>query len=126
MLKKMIGTVALLGVVALMAGNLCHSEEFWLARNKLKQLELTPAQAAEIARFDADFQAKFNALHNKIGCKAHQCSAEEFVAAAAGVLSNDQFRSFRGRARNRIENVGYDVRLTGQHIDNLMKLVDAL
>ncbi len=126
MLKRSVTTLALLGVVFLMAGKLCHSEEFLLAQRKLRTMQLTPAQRTEIARYAHTFEVKWAKSHRELGCKAHEMHAHEFVAAAAGVLTPKQFRVFRGRERNQVEALGYDIRLTGQHIDNLLELARAL
>ena len=125
MFKKSIVSLCALGLVVLMAAAFCHSEEFWLARKKLKNMELNAAQRAEIAVFEKNFEAKWRRDCRAPGHK-HDHKATQFIAAASGVLTPEQFKKFRGRARYEVENVGYDIRLTGQHIDNLLKLVDAL
>ena len=122
MFKKAAMSFALLGVVALMAGKLCHSQEFWLAKAKLEKMVLTPAQSKEIVAFEKDFQTKWQKSHSELGCRAHEMHSGEFIAAASGVLTNDQFRQFRGRNRNAVEGVGYSIRQTGQHINDLLTL----
>lgn len=104
----------------------CHSEEFRIARNNLRRMVLTPAQKAEIARYEHNFHKKWNHTHRQKGCSHHEAHADEFVALAAGVLTPRQFNKFRGRNRNPVENAGYEIRQTGTHIDNLIKLAKNL
>ena len=116
-----------MSVVALGAASFrCHSEEFYLAKRKLRGLVLTPAQKSEIARYENDFQSKWNRTHRLKGCSHHEDHAKEFVALAAGVLTPGQFNKFRGRKRNVVEDTGYEIRQTGTHIDNLIKLARSL
>lgn len=124
-MRKLMIVVPVIAVI-LSAATLCHSEEFWLAQRNLKKLVLTPAQKAEIAQAEKVFQKKWNHTHRTKGCSHHEAHADEFVATASGVLTNEQFKTFRKRDRNAVESVGYGIRKTGQHIDDLLKIARSL
>ena len=127
MLKKMLLIVPVVTVsLVMMAGTLCHSQEFWLAQKNLKKMVLTPAQTSEIAVYEKVFQKRWSRTHRTKGCSHHEAHADWFVAAAAGVLTENQFKKFRGRDRNVVETVGYDIRQTGEHIGNLLTIAKNL
>lgn len=104
----------------------CHSEQFTKAKRQLEALVLNKAQKEAIATYEANFVAKWNATHRERGCTHHEAHAAEFVAAAAGVLTEDQFKRFRGRARTEAEKLQNDVWNTGVYIDNLLKLAQGV
>lgn len=124
-MRKLMIIIPVIAVV-LSAATLCHSEEFWLAQKKLEKLVLTPAQKAEIAQAETVFQKKWNHTHSTKGCRYHEAHADEFIATASGVLTAEQFKNFRKRDRNAVEKVGYGIRQTGQHIDDLLLLAKSL
>lgn len=124
-MRKLMIVIPAIAVV-LSAATLCHSQEFWLAKKALKDLVLTPAQKAEIAKAEQVFHRKWNHTHRTKGCKYHEAHVDEFIATASGVLTDEQFKEFRKRERNPVESVGYEIRKTGQHIDDLILLVDSL
>ncbi len=127
MRKFALSMAILMSVVTLGAATLrCHSTEFYLAKNKLRRLVLTPAQQSEIARYEVSFKTQWNRTHRAKGCSHHEDHAKEFVALAAGVLTPGQFSKFKGRTRNVVEATGYSIRQTGTHIENLIKLAKNL
>lgn len=119
--------VVMMGVITLGAATMrCHSEEFYIAKRKLNRMVLTPSQKAEIAQFERSFKKQWDHTHRTKGCSHHEAHAHEFSALAAGVLTPGQFNKFRGRTRNPVESTGYDIRQTGDHIANLIKLAKSL
>ena len=104
----------------------CHSWQYQQARQQLDRMLLTKAQQDAIRTFDDEFHKKWSETHRTLGCSHHEDHANEFVAAAAGVLNSEQFQKFRGRQRNRSEEVGYDIWTNAQYIDNVLKLARSL
>jgi hypothetical protein len=126
-MKKLVVAIFLVASTFVLGAALkCHSQKYYLAKAKLEKMVLTPAQNEEIKTFAAGFQKKWDATHRKLGCSHHEDHAEEFIAAAAGVLTDDQFKSFRGRTRTDMEAVGYRVRDTRLYVENLIKICNAL
>jgi hypothetical protein len=125
---KRLATVSILlvAVAVLGAATLCHSTRFYLAKQELKKMTLTPVQEQEIDVYARDFQKKWNETHAKRGCSHHEAHVDEFIAAASGVLSDDQFKTFRSRGRNDVEKLGWRVRNTRIYAENLLKIAQSL
>ncbi len=101
----------------------CHSEQFTKAKRQLEALVLNKAQREAIRTYEADFAKQWSRTHAEHGCSHHEAHAAEFIAAASGVLSDEQFKSFRGRVRTDAEKLQNDVWSTGVYLENLKKLV---
>jgi hypothetical protein len=104
----------------------CHSEQFTKAKRQLDALVLNNAQRQAIATYEATFWKNWQATHREKGCSHHEAHAAEFISAASGVLTEDQFRKFRGRARTEAERLQNEVWNTGVYIDNLLKIASSL
>ena len=126
MKKALLGFALLFGAALLGAATLCHSEEYRLAKAKLDKIVLTPAQKQEIAKHEDVFNKAWRRTHSEKGCSHHEDHVEEFVAAASGVLTDDQFKKFRGRTRNDVESLGWRIRGTRIYCDNLLKIAKSL
>jgi len=74
----------------------CHSDYFNEVFAKVQKQQLNKAQLAEIVKFRSQFnRAKsLDHQHGK-GCSAHDSHVPAFIASAAGVLSDDQFKAIR-------------------------------
>lgn len=117
--------VGLLSTLAVASDFRCHSEQFTKAKSKLDALVLNSAQKQAIATYEADFRRHWATTHQEKGCSHHEAHVAEFIAAASGVLTPDQFKTFRGRERNETEQLQNDVWSTGVYIDNLIKIARA-
>ncbi len=104
----------------------CHSEQFTKAKRQLETLTLNAAQKQAIGTYEKAFLAQWRKTHEEKGCSHHESHANEFVAAASGVLSDDQFRKFRGRVRTEAEKVQNEVWSTGVYIENLLKIAHSI
>lgn len=126
-MKKLLLILPMVAVVFTLGGaSMCHSNQFYLAKKKLNKLMLTGAQKKAVLAYEKDFQKKWNKTHRRLGCSHHEAHADEFIAAASGVLTDDQFRKFANRRRNALEKVEHKSYKTGEYIDNLMKLAKRL
>lgn len=115
---------ALLGLTG--AASACHSEEFTRAKQRLNKLTLTPAQQQAVLTYEQTFRKRWSETHAREGCRSHEAHAAEFVAAAAGVLTDDQFVAFRGRARNGAEKLAYRIFRAREDARNLQKLAERI
>ncbi|MAG58873.1 MAG: hypothetical protein CMJ83_21515 [Planctomycetes bacterium] len=104
----------------------CHSQQFTRAKRSLDRMILTQVQRDAIKTHEAAFYRAWNNTHRRKGCSHHEAHAVEFIAAASGVLTDAQFKSFRKRARNEVEHVQHEVWQTGVYIDNLIKIAAKL
>jgi hypothetical protein len=104
----------------------CHSEQFTKAKRQLDRMVLTKAQKEAIRTHEATFHREWRHTHSAKGCSHHEAHAAEFIAAASGVLTDDQFKAFRSRDRNATERLEHEVWQTGVYIDNLIKIASKL
>lgn len=100
----------------------CHSQLFTQANRKLDRMLLTKAQKDSIATYAATFHSAWRETHSKVGCSAHERHAEEYIAAAAGVLTDKQFQQFRGRGRTEVESTRHQLWQASSYADDLLKL----
>lgn len=126
-MKRLVGLLFVLtATVVLGAAMRCHSEKYYLAKAKLDRMVLTPSQSKEIEVFAKDFEKKWSRTHRELGCSHHEDYADEFIAAASGVLSDDQFKKFRGRGRDEHESLDYRIRGTQIYVQNLLTICRSL
>ncbi len=104
----------------------CHSEIYTRAKQQLRQIVLNSAQKRAIGTYETRFLKQWRLTHRSKGCSHHEAHAQQFVAAAAGVLSDGQFRKFKGRVRNRFETVGHTLWNTELYLKNLVKIAESL
>jgi hypothetical protein len=127
-MKNVVLVLALVGLVLGLAGaaTACHSEEFTRAKQKLNQLTLTSAQQSAILTYEQTFRKNWSATHAREGCRSHEAHAQEFIAAASGVLTDSQFEKFRGRKRTDAEKLSYKTWKASEDVRNLIKVAEAL
>ena len=104
----------------------CHSEIYTKAKQQLRAIVLNSAQKRAIYTYEMRFQRQWSKTHRSKGCSHHEAHAHQFVAAAAGVLSDNQFKKFKGRTRNRFETVGHTLWNTERYLKNLVKIAESL
>lgn len=123
---KTLAALIALGCVGLMADmpgeTRCHSEIFVKARYKLDRMQLSESQRAAIATYKNEFNRQWHRTHRSKGCSHHEAHAKEFVAAAAGVLTDTQFQKFQNRKRSEVESLRHDIWTTGSYLDDLIKI----
>lgn len=104
----------------------CHSEQYRIAKRKLDRLILTSSQREAIRTFEQRFQRQWSHTHSTKGCSHHESHANEFIAAAAGVLNDGEFKRFQSRERTRFEKLGHAAWQSTKYARDLKKLAKSL
>ena len=106
----------------------CHSEEYRYAIAKLDRMILNKSQEASIATYKTRFRQQWNHDHSSKGCRHfdHEDYAQEFIAAAAGVLNDRDFVKFQRRARTETEKIGHSIWKDQQFAKNALTIAKSL
>lgn len=105
----------------------CHSDYFNEVFAKVQKQKLNKAQVAEIVKFQSQFnRAKsLDHRHGK-GCSAHDSHVPAFIASAAGVLTDEQFKAISKQKKSETQQLRYEIFVLKQEIAEIKTLIKAL
>ena len=109
----------------------CHSNYFDEIFTKIQKLEkkgdLTADQMAMVFKYRAEFNKQKSLDHtNGFGCSKHDSHVPQFIAAAAGVLNDDQFKTVTGKGKTEVQKLRFEVNELKKELAEIKKLLKAL
>ncbi len=120
----------LVSTTSLMA---CHSNYFDEVFTNYKKMQRTEKldkhQLLAMMQFKANFNKSRHADHNgrnAKGCAAHDSHVPTFIAAAAGVLNDTQFKKMTGKAKTENQKLHFEINELKRELAELKKLVKEL
>jgi hypothetical protein len=94
---------------------------------KLKKVQLTTEQLKDVFAYQAEHRGLIAASHSDgQGCRVHENHEVTFEKQSIGVLSDKQFKSFKGRVRNENETLRYENYLLEKEVARMKKELEAL
>ena len=94
---------------------------------KLKKVQLTTEQLKDVFAYQTEHRELMAATHTDgRGCAVHENHEVLFEKQSIGVLSDKQFKAFKGRARNENESLRYENYLLEKELERMQKELDAL
>ncbi len=105
----------------------CHSDYFIEIFTKMEKQDLSKDQVASIWKLRKNFDTQKGLDHRTgRGCKAHDEHVPEFVAAAAGVLNDAQFKAATGKAKTEVQKLRFEVNQLKQELAEIKQLLKSL
>ncbi len=105
----------------------CHSNYFEEIFTKVKKAHLDKEQLVALLTLKKNY---FAADHQKIGrgsCdRAHDQHQTEFVAAAAGILDDGQFKTVIGQQKTEVQKLRYEVNQLKKDMAEIKALIKQL
>lgn len=118
--------VGVAGVSALEPAPFCYDNTDKLIV-KLKKLDLTTDQLKDVFAYQASHREFMSACHKEgRGCRAHEHAEVDFEKNSIGVLTDEQFKKFKGRTRNESEQLRYENYLLKKEIARLKAQLESL
>ena len=124
---KILSLVAVFMIATSSAAFACHSDYFDEIFAKVKSQNLEKAQLAAIWNMQKAFDHSKNLDHkNGKGCSAHDSHVPEFVASAAGVLTDAQFKAVTGKTKTETQKLRFEIFQLKQEIAEIKALIAEL
>jgi len=124
---KILSVLAVFLIATSSSAFACHSDYFDEIFAKIQKQQLDKSQIAAIWELKTQFNSakSLDHQHGK-GCAAHDQHVPNFVASAAGVLSDEQFQAVTGKEKTEVQKLRYEVFTLKQEIAELRALVAEL
>jgi hypothetical protein len=105
----------------------CHSDYFDEIFAKIQKQSLDKTQMAAIWKLHAQFDHSKSLDHKHgLSCKAHDKHVPQFVASAAGVLNDAQFKAVTGKEKTETQKLRYEIFQLKQEIAEIKALIAEL
>ena len=125
--KKILG---LMVVGVLLSGSTvfaCYTDYFDEIFAKVQQQKLDKDQMAAIAKFKQDFAQAKSHDHSQGKCdKHHDAHVPSFIASAAGVLDDAQFKAVTGKEKSETQKLRYEIFRLKQEIAEIKAMIAEL
>ena len=119
MSKKLIALVAFVVVLSVGQAFACYDNTDRLLV-KLKKVDLTTEQLQDVFKYQKAHRDLIAASHEDgRGCSFHEHAEVDFEKASIGVLTDEQFEEFTGRARNEAESLRYENYLLKKELERM-------
>ena len=124
---KILSLVAVFVIASSSAVMACHSDYFDEIFAKLKSQKLDKAQLAAIWKMRDQFNhsKSLDHKHGK-GCSAHDSHVPQFIASAAGVLTDEQFQAVTGKEKTETQKLRYEIFQLKQEIAEIKAMIAEL
>jgi len=94
---------------------------------KLKKVDLTTDQLKDVFSFQKQHRDLISQSHSDgHGCSFHEKMEVTFEKQSIGVLTDEQFKKFKGRDRNETEGLRYENYLLKKEVQRMKKEMQAL
>ncbi len=94
---------------------------------KLKKVNLTTEQLKDVFAYQSEHRDLMARSHTEgLGCRVHENHEVMFEKQSIGVLTDKQFKSFKGRVRNEAEGLRYENYLLEKELQRMKKELEAL
>ena len=124
---KILSLIAAFMIVAAGSAFACHSDYFDEIFAKVSQQSLSKAQLAAIWKMRDQFNLAKSQDHTTgKSCAAHDSHVPEFIASAAGVLSDEQFQAVTGKEKTETQKLRYEIFQLKQEIAELRAMIAEL
>ncbi|MGE3166427.1 MAG: hypothetical protein AB7O52_16110 [Planctomycetota bacterium] len=128
---KVLALVLAFGVTASTAVLACHSNYFDECFVKIQQLrdsgKLQKDQITAIWNLRDQFNTDKSLDHqNGLSCAAHDKHVPTFIAAAAGVLDDSQFKHVTGKEKTEVEKLRYELNQLKKELQQIRELLKDL
>lgn len=124
---KILSLVAVFVIATSSAAMACHSDYFDEIFAKIQKQDLGKAQLAAIWKLKSSFDhsKSLDHQHGK-GCSAHDSHVPTFIASAAGVLDDTQFKAVTGKEKTETQKLRYEIFQLKQEIAEIKALLAEL
>ena len=108
MSKKLFALAAFVFVLSVSQASACYDNTDRLLV-KLKKVDLTTEQLQDVFKYQKEHRDLIAASHHDgRGCAVHEHAEVDFEKRSIGVLTDEQFQEFTGRARTEAESLRYE------------------
>ena len=105
----------------------CHSDYFIEIFTKINKQDLSKEQVAAIFALRSNFDKQKTLDHrNGLSCNSHDQHVPDFVAAAAGVLNDSQFKAATGKAKTEVQKLRFEVNELKKELAEIKQLLEKL
>lgn len=102
----------------------CHSDYFIEVFTKIKNQNLTKDQVTAVFKLRSEFQKSKQRDHSRgLSCSAHDSHVPEFIAAAAGFLTDGQYKAAVGKDKTEVQKLRYEVNQLKKELAELKSLL---
>lgn len=129
---KFLGLMVAFILVSSTVALACHSnyfdEIFTKIQRQIQKGELDKDQIAAIWSLKKEFDNQRNLDHSerKLSCAAHDSHVPGFIAAAAGVLSDEQFEQATGQKKTEVQKLRFEVNQLKKELHEIRALLEQL
>ncbi|MCI0650964.1 MAG: hypothetical protein L0Z55_03680 [Planctomycetes bacterium] len=120
---RVLGLLVVFCLAATSVALACHSNYFDELFTKLDKRSLTNDQLKALT---AVHQQYVQDDHSKGQCANHDSHKPQFVAAAAGILNSEQFKTYAGREKTEVEQLRFDVNELKKEVAEIKALLAQL
>lgn len=108
--RRLAALVIVFSLVTTSAALACHSNYFQEIFTKIQKQDLSKDQIAVLWKLRTHFNQQKSLDHsNGHGCRTHDRHVPEFIAAAAGVLTDAQFTAVTGEKKTETQKLRFEV-----------------
>ncbi len=127
MSKKVLSLVVVGVLVSSSSAFACYSDWFDEIFAKVSTQKLDKAQLLAIQQFKSEFTIAKSLDHKSGKCdKAHDAHVPTFIASAAGVLDDAQYKSATGKAKTETQKLRYEIFRLKQEIAEIKAMIATL
>ena len=127
-MSKKILSLVVVGVLASSTSAFaCYTDWFNEIFAKVQSQKLDKDQLLAIQQFKSDFNLAKNHDHKSGKCdKAHDLHVPTFIASAAGVLDDEQFKAVAGKEKTETQKLRYEIFRLKQEIAEIKAMIAEL